>query len=247
MIIALIFRLCYYFPMNKELYDLSYEIKKEFRQKIFSFTLFFLTVIILINLILHFLVFPVRQKSLSMQPDFPVNSCTFFSPLKKNFKRGDVVLVSPGNKDSISTARTVFDYVVLFFTANQVKPSNTGKWMSNENQIRRIIAGPGDSVYMRDYVLYIKPEGQDYYLTEFELVSRPYNISINASPAFWDNSLGVKGSFEPVELAKDEYFVFGDVRNSSVDSRFWGPVSSKDIKAGALFEYFPLNKIHLYF
>ena len=233
--------------MNKELYDLSYELKKEFRQKLFSFIFFFLSVIILINLILNFLVFPVKQKSFSMQPDFPVNSCTFFSPLKKGYKRGDIVLVNPGNQKSQTLSQKFFDKFVLFFTANQVKPSNIGKWMSNEKQIRRVIGLPGDSIYMRDYVLYIKPKGENYYLTEFELVDRPYNISINASPAFWDNSLGVKGSFDAIELGNDEYFVFGDVRNSSVDSRFWGALSSEDIKAGAVFEYFPFNKIHFYF
>lgn len=233
--------------MNKELYDLSYELKKELRHKIFTFVVFFISIVVSIILIQSFVVFPVRQRSISMEPDFPVNSCTFFTPLKKSYKRGDVVLVNAGNDEPLSIHKRILDYAVLLFTANQVKVSNVKHWMSDENQIRRVIALPGDTVYMRDYVLYIKPAGEDYFLTEFELEGRPYNISINASPAFWDNSLGVKGSFDETVLGKNEYFVFGDVRNSSVDSRFWGPLTSENIRAAAILEYFPFNKIHFFF
>ena len=232
--------------MNKDLYEISYELKKNVRKKVFSIVMFIILLILIINLILQFVIFPVRQKSVSMEPDIPVSSCIMFSPLIKKINRGSVVLVKPQSDEKLSFLQKVFDSFVMFFTARQVKPSNIDRWMGNEYQIRRVIGIPGDTIYMRDYVLYIKPEGENYYLTEFELIDSSYNINITASPAFWDNEIGVKGSFEEKVLGKDEYFVFGDNRNSCVDSRFWGALTHDDIEALAFIEYFPFNKIKFF-
>lgn len=118
--------------------------------------------------------------------------------------------------------------------------------MGNENLIRRVIGVPGDEIYMRDYVVYIKPRGEKFFLTEFELVEKPYNTEINAAPALWDMTVGVAGTFDTISLGENEYFVLGDSRNSSVDSRLWGAVCAKDIRAVALLQYFPLNKIRFF-
>ena len=47
----------------------------------------------------------------------------------------------------------------------------------------------------------------------------------------------------PLVLDEDEYFVMGDNRNNSKDSREIGPVSEKDIIGHAVFRFWPLNKI----
>ncbi|MBU3662173.1 MAG: signal peptidase I, partial [Bacteroidetes bacterium] len=49
-----------------------------------------------------------------------------------------------------------------------------------------------------------------------------------------------------VTLANDEYFVMGDNRIASSDSRYWGSVK-KDLLLGKVFvRLFPLNKIGLF-
>ncbi len=232
--------------MNKELYELSYSLKKDFERKVFVVVLFVVGIFAFINFLLGFVVYPVRQVSVSMQPDFVKNSCVLFTPLYKNVERGDVVLLEPENTESVPAVTKVAAMFVSFFTARQVNILNLGHRMGNESQVRRVIGMPGDEVYMRDYVMYIKPAGEKYFLTEFELVKKPYNVSINAAPALWDTSIGIVGSFDSFVLGENEYFVLGDSRNASVDSRLWGAVKAGQIKAHALLQYFPLNKFKLF-
>ncbi|MDE5898663.1 MAG: signal peptidase I [Treponemataceae bacterium] len=232
--------------MNKELYELSYSMKKELERKVATAVLFAVGFFAAVNLILAFVVFPVRQRSVSMTPDIPADSCIFFTPLGKGASRGDVVLIRPRSSEPKSAARTLADVFVGFFTAQQLVPSSRRNLMGSDCQIRRVIGMPGDTIYMRDYVLYVKPAGGKYFLTEFELVKKPYNVGILAAPAGWDNSVGVVGSFDAMTLGRNEYFVLGDQRNSCMDSRLWGPVDGGDVQASAVAVYFPLNKLRLF-
>ena len=58
-----------------------------------------------------------------------------------------------------------------------------------------------------------------------------------------DEDAGVAST--PITLGEDEYFVLGDNRNSSVDSRLTGPVKKQGIKASSVFQFFPLSKIKI--
>ena len=48
-----------------------------------------------------------------------------------------------------------------------------------------------------------------------------------------------------VEVPDDSYFVFGDNRTHSFDSREWGPLPKKSIIGKAWIRYWPLSKISL--
>jgi signal peptidase I len=52
-------------------------------------------------------------------------------------------------------------------------------------------------------------------------------------------------SAKSVTLQADEYYVMGDHRNSSNDSRNWGPVERKFIYGKAVFVYWPLDRLGL--
>src|SRR5699024_9493687 len=70
----------------------------------------------------------------------------------------------------------------------------------NKNYIKRIIALPGETIEMSDHTLYIDNEEQE-------------NTYVNQSDEI------LTGSFGPLKIADDHYFVMGDNRLVSKDSR----------------------------
>jgi signal peptidase I len=87
--------------------------------------------------------------------------------------------------------------------------------------IKRVIGLPGETVDIRHGLLYVN--GQ--------LVPEPY-----VPPQYTDVA-----DFGPVKVPKDSYFVMGDHRISSNDSRVFGPVASQFIYGRAVFAYWPVD------
>ena len=90
----------------------------------------------------------------------------------------------------------------------------------NKYIIKRVIALPNESVAYIDGKLYInKREVDDNY------------------------SLSRTSDFSEIYLKENEYFVMGDNRSVSADSRIIGPVSKKQIIGKTKLRFFPFNKI----
>lgn len=87
--------------------------------------------------------------------------------------------------------------------------------------IKRVIGLPGEKIQIVDGQVYI--DGAQIPLEE------PYLKEIP------------QGSFGPYEVPADSYFVMGDNRNNSHDSRFWKNhfVTRDEIMAKAVFQYYP--------
>ena len=86
--------------------------------------------------------------------------------------------------------------------------------------IKRVIAMPGEKIKCEDNTIYING---DKYADEF--------------------AFGQTFDFEEITLKNDEYFVLGDNRLVSKDSRYFGPINSKNIMGTTNFVLFPFNKI----
>jgi len=91
--------------------------------------------------------------------------------------------------------------------------------------IKRIIALPGERLLIRDGTIYINGHKLD----------EPY------LPEEWTIDATWNGGAEAVIPAND-YFVMGDNRNRSQDSRFFGPISRDRIDGKAWFRIWPLDK-----
>ena len=223
----------------------SYQIKKERRRRTGFVILFFICLYIFINLVITFLIYPVRQNSVSMIPDVPEKSVVMVSPVAGNYERGDVVLLDSRYSRKKNFFISQVDRLVRFFTAQQISLFEHNEVPSSKSHIRRVVGMPGDTIYMRDYVLYIKPAGERHFLTEFEIVEEPYNVTFYVPPADWDTEIGVKGSFGEITLGYNEYFVLADNRKSSDDSRLWGAVKKDEITAKVIMCYFPFRNFKL--
>jgi signal peptidase I len=91
--------------------------------------------------------------------------------------------------------------------------------------IKRVIGVPGDVVELRSGALYVN------------------NVRIEEDylkPAFRDSE-----SYPPVVIPKGYYYVLGDHRNSSNDSRSWGEVPEKYVYGKAILRFWPLGKLGL--
>lgn len=216
------------------------------QHRIFTVVSICIMVFVLVTFVLRIIVFPVFQKSVSMEPDIVPGSCILVSPLIKTPVRGEIVLLKPVNEEKKNALFYLFDDIVAFFTGQQLFPFSSVQKMSSSFQLRRVIGVPGDTLYMTDYVVYLKPAGETHYLTEFEYAPSAYPVMITASPAGWDKALGPKASFSTITLGENEYFVLGDNRNNCVDSRIWGPVKASRIKGKALLLYFPFSKFKVF-
>lgn len=90
--------------------------------------------------------------------------------------------------------------------------------------IKRVIGLPGETVRIKDGIIYI--DGEE--IRDVKGLSEPKEAGLAASD---------------VVLADDEYFVLGDNRDESIDSRFAeiGNIRQKDIIGKAQLVYFPFN------
>ena len=99
--------------------------------------------------------------------------------------------------------------------------------------IKRVIGLPGDTIAYKDDQLYIN--GQE--VPEKFLEKDPQSDLPLTSDFTLKELMGVD------KLGKDSYFVMGDNRRVSKDSRSFGAISSADIVGKARFVYYPLSHI----
>lgn len=98
----------------------------------------------------------------------------------------------------------------------------------SEDFIKRCVGIPGDTVEVRDKVLYINGEPQN----------EPYvkHTDRRVIPG--------RDDYGPVVIPEGQYFMMGDNRDNSRDSRAWGFLDHSLIRGKALFIYFSWDSAH---
>lgn len=90
----------------------------------------------------------------------------------------------------------------------------------NEKIIKRVIGLPGETVAIKKGKIYINDK----------VIDDEY-------------AYGETSDYNKVTLADDEYFILGDNRLISKDSRYFGPIKENEIKGKIVFRLFPFTKI----
>lgn len=95
-----------------------------------------------------------------------------------------------------------------------------------KDYIKRIIALPGQTVEVIDKVVYVDNQLGEIYP----------NVKY-IDPKIMAAQLSMRDNFGPVQVPEGQYFVLGDNRDDSQDSRFWGFLPRDNLKGRALFVY----------
>jgi signal peptidase I len=95
--------------------------------------------------------------------------------------------------------------------------------------IKRVVAKEGDTVEIKDKVVYVNGNRIDYPQAQY--------LEPTIIPGFFSQ----RDNTGPLTVPKDSYFVMGDNRDRSLDSRFWGFVTYDDLVGKALIIYFSWN------
>ena len=169
-----------------------------------------------------FIVKPYRIPSGSMEPTLTIGQRVLVDRIGNDFSTphvGEIVVFHPP-KDAESEVCGA----VHLSTAACDRPEGED---SSENFIKRIVAGPGDVISIVDgHVIRNGKREKDGYIlpcTADEAAMCNFPTPIKIPPGMW--------------------FMMGDNRGASDDSRFWGPVPTSWIIGDAFATYWPPDRI----
>lgn len=195
------------------------------RQKSPASSLVELVVIVVVAIglalgIQKFLVKPYRIPSGSMLPTLVINQRVLVDRIGNHFgdpKVGDVMVFHPPKgAESMTCGVPVPE--------SQICPKATSQEAS-VNFIKRVVAVPGDHLRIRN----------GHPIVNGKMRAEPY-----AQPCGGGSGCDFSGE---IVIPKGFYFMMGDNRGSSDDSRFWGPVPRAWFIGGAFATYWPPNRI----
>ncbi len=175
-----------------------------------------------------FLVKPYRIPSESMVPTLSIGQRVLVNRLGNNFGDphvGDVTVFHPpagSDSDVCGTTNEEWDPE----SEKRACPKPTaGK--ADVNFIKRIVAGPGDRLAVQDGHVILNGKRQ----------REPFVRACGGG--------GACNLPRAITIPPDHYFMMGDNRGESQDSRYWGPVPREWIIGNAFATYWPPKRIGL--
>lgn len=192
---------------------------KKILRELAEWIIVFATAFILV-LILNTAVFATTQVRQSSMKDTLIEGQHLLiekvSYLFKSPQRGDIIVFLEDRYPE-----EYFDRVKIFLqdVSEVFEPAET---KTNIRLVKRVIGVPGDEIDIRDGKVYVN--GDELIENYTKGVTYPREIQF------------------PLKVGEGEYFVLGDNREVSKDSRSFGVIKKSQIEGRAVFRIWPLNK-----
>jgi signal peptidase I len=130
-------------------------------------------------------------------------------------------------------------------------PQRDQPWDPNPTLVKRVVGMPGDTIYMRKGVLYVSGTVSKQ---NFPPVTSDQAYD-SMDPLFdWQKPLGLRSSrfgeapaqpthdnWGPIVVPPEHYFMMGDSRYNSKDSRYWSFVPRENVRGQPMFVYYAYN------
>lgn len=186
--------------------------------------------------------------------------------MRKTFLEGDHLFVNkfvyglrvPFTGKRVLSPRKVQrgDVVVFRFPSEDPRKAHCNAVQYGKDFIKRVVGVPGDTIEVINGVVKINGQFPVEPFVNMDPVERdPYRqpkamgadaLGRERYQELWQNhdldralEGVVKDQFGPVTVPEGSYMMMGDNRDHSCDSRYWGPVPTRNLKGKAWFIYWP--------
>ena len=212
-------------PETAKTIDKNAKKEKKKRSKV-SYAIEYAIYVALILLCIFWVPEHVLQRTVvkgeSMENTLHTNESLLVEKVSYHFKqpsRYDIIVFYPYGKNGDEVPESMKDQLEIDTTASGDQEEDS------ELYVKHVFGIPGEKIQII---------GNDIYVND-KKIDDPY-----AKNAMKDGDAGVAS--EPITLGEDEYFVLGDNREVSLDSRELGPIKEKNIAGHVVLRIWPLKK-----
>ncbi len=173
---------------------------------------------------------PYRIPSGSMEPTLAIGQRVLVNRIGMNFSDphvGEIAVFHPpegAEQEQCGTGRV---------KAGGAACSEPVPKEASVNFIKRVVAAPGDEIYIKEGHVFRRRPGTRTFVAEHDGYIRPCEVATRPECNF----------VTPIKIPAGHWFMMGDNRGESDDSRFWGPVPTGWIIGGAIATYWPPDRI----
>lgn len=140
---------------------------------------------------------------------------------------------------SMKPSLEIGDHILIDKTTRVKDPIRTGDIIVFEypedpsrNFVKRVVGMGGDTIESKDKIIYINGKPiQEPYVRRSDAAIRPASVE-------------PRDNFGPIVIPDGKFFVMGDNRDQSYDSRYWGYVPKESVKGKAFKIYWSWDRIN---